>query len=104
MKRRLKNDADHKELLSVLCAVALDRQLLYEFWEDLLTPREQIDIAARWQIVKQLDRGVKQRKIAKNLGVSISKITRGSRELSNKNGGFARALSYVYSDSRNRKN
>lgn len=62
------------------------------FMEDILTPAEFEDIVTRWQIIKQLSRGVPQRKIAISLGVSIAKITRGSRELLDKNGGFWRVL------------
>lgn len=104
MNRNIKNAVYHRELLEILHVAAADWRLFDEFLEDLLTPREIIDIAARWQIIKQLNRGITQRDIAKNLHVSISKITRGSREFSNKNGGFARVLSYAYSNRRNRKN
>ena len=64
-----------------------------EFLEDILTPVEFEDIITRWQIIKQLSRGVPQREIAKQLGVSIAKITRGSRELKDKKGGFNKVLS-----------
>lgn len=46
--------------------------------EDILTPTEFEEIVTRWQIIKQLTKGVPQRKIAIGLGVSIAKITRGS--------------------------
>lgn len=58
------------------------------FIEDILTPAEFEKIVTRWQIIKQLSKGVPQREIAKNLRVSIAKITRGSRELRDKKGGF----------------
>lgn len=60
--------------------------------EDILTPTEFEEIVTRWQIIKQLSKGVPQRKIAKNLKVSITKITRGSRELRDKKGGFWKVL------------
>lgn len=63
-----------------------------EFMEDLLTPAESEDIVTRWQIVKQLSKGTPQREISTKLGVSIAKITRGSRELRNKKGGFWKML------------
>lgn len=63
-----------------------------EFLSDLLTPAEYEDIVKRWQIVKQLSNGIPQRQIAKNLRLSIAKVTRGSRVLLDKNGGFNRIL------------
>lgn len=63
-----------------------------EFLEDLLTPVELEEIIQRWQVIKMLDKGVPQRKIAKELGVSISTVTRGSRELRDRNGGFRKIL------------
>lgn len=51
------------------------------FWL-FLTPKEREDIATRYSIVRELIRGQKtQREIAKDLGVSIAKITRGSNFL-----------------------
>jgi len=47
----------------------------------LLTPKEIADISSRWEIFKMLSEGVSQRKIAGHLGVSLCKVTRGSREM-----------------------
>jgi len=47
----------------------------------LLTPSETADIAARWALVKALKQKTPQRQIAKDLGISLCKIVRGSREL-----------------------
>ena len=91
MKSNLKRK---KELVEVLTRVAKDKLLLEAFLEDILSPKELIDIANRWQIVKQLDKGISQRNIVSNLKVSISKVTRGSRELLDPNGGFKKALQY----------
>lgn len=55
---------------------------------DILTPQEIDDIAERWQLVQALASGMTQRDIAKKLGISISKITRGSHELQYGSGGF----------------
>ena len=80
------------ELVQVFSKIARDRELLRAFLEDILTPAEYKEIPMRWQIVKQLACGIPQREIAKNLHVSIATITRGSRELLNKKGGFWQAL------------
>jgi len=80
------------DVVATLQAVAPSRPLLKAFLRDLLTPAEYRDTALRWRIIKMLSDGVPQRNIAESLGVSLSKITRGSRELSDDNGGFAMAL------------
>ncbi len=56
---------------------------------DLLTPQEIEELDMRWRIIQELHRGRPQREIAEKLGVSISKITRGSRALQYGSGGFA---------------
>lgn len=48
---------------------------------DFLTASELRDLQARWLIFKMLAEGVTQREISKSLGVSLCKITRGSRFL-----------------------
>ena len=57
--------------------------------KDILTPKEIEDIAERWQLIQGLASGMPQRKVAKKYGVSISKITRGSRMMKYGKGGFA---------------
>ena len=51
------------------------------FMDALLTPSERARIGLRWRLVCLLAAGVPQRVIAKRLGISLCKITRGSREL-----------------------
>lgn len=80
------------DVLSVLQAVAPSKPMLRAFLRDLLTPAEYRDTALRWRIVKLLSQGIPQRDIAESLGVSLSKITRGSRELADDQGGFAKIL------------
>ncbi len=82
----------HKqEFLSILLKIK-NQKLLNAFMLDVLTPQEYEEIVKRWQIVKQLNDGVTQRKIAQNLNISLSKISRGSRMLLNKKGGFNKIL------------
>ncbi len=69
-----------KEIASVL-AETDDRELIEAFLKSILTRNEIDEIATRWELVKLLDGGMSQRKIADRLGVSLCKITRGSREL-----------------------
>lgn len=92
MKSRQAHRRYTGELLDILQRASQDKKLLADFLVDLLTPREYDDIVLRWQIVKRLHKGIPQREIAKDLGVSIATITRGSRELLDEKGGFQRVL------------
>jgi len=56
--------------------------------KDILTPQELDSIAERWELIQMLSDGVPQREVADKLGISISKITRGSRMLQYGSGGF----------------
>ncbi len=47
----------------------------------LLTPAERARLALRWDLVRRLAAGEHQRRVARALGISLCKITRGSREL-----------------------
>ncbi|MDR0601866.1 MAG: trp operon repressor [Treponema sp.] len=83
-----------ENLSELACAFARtsDSKLIEQFFECILTPAETADIAARWALVKALDKKVPQREIAKNLGLSLCKITRGSRELKKPNSAFRNML------------
>lgn len=80
-----------KEIIDLLCEIK-DPGLMDLFLQDILTPSELEDIIVRWQIIKQLGIGTPQREISKKLGISIAKITRGSRMLYNTDGGFNKML------------
>jgi TrpR family trp operon transcriptional repressor len=69
-------------------AVTSDPRSILRFLNSLLTPNEIREIASRWELVKLLDRGDSQRQIARQLGLSLCKITRGSRELKKKDSPF----------------
>ncbi len=86
----LRHKKGYEEELNVLLAEigALDRKLLRNFLVDLLTPAEYRELALRWQIVKLLHQGISQRRIARNLGVSVATVSRGARALLNPKGGF----------------
>lgn len=68
------------EISSVLAKIG-DAALLERFFREILTSKEVRDISSRWELVKLLEAGVSQREIARKLGLSLCKITRGSREL-----------------------
>ena len=77
-------------------AIALSRttdpDLISDFLTCLLTPAEIAEISARWELVRMLEQGVSQRRIAGELGISLCKITRGSRELKKKESAFKTML------------
>ncbi|MHB2150409.1 Trp family transcriptional regulator [Calditrichota bacterium LG25] len=75
-----------------------DAKTIARFLESLLTPKEVKTLSSRWQIVKLLDRGVPQRKIAKDLHLSLCKITRGSKELKKRNSILKKAISQYQTD------
>ena len=58
-----------------------DDTLREKFWREMLTKKEISAISSRWELVKRLLRGDSQRKIARELHLSLCKITRGAREL-----------------------
>ena len=84
-----------KELVEIFSKISGDKKLIAEFLIDILTPTEFEALALRWQIVKKLNKGETHRSIAGDLGLGISTVTRGSRELRNKNGGFHLMLKKV---------
>ena len=77
-----------KDLYALFASVKTEKEAQM-LLTDLLTPQEIISLQERWKIVQELHKGTPQRDIAKKLGVSISKITRGSRMLQYGMGGFA---------------
>ena len=84
--------AREPDLVDVIVRIT-DRELADQFLTDILTPTERREIESRWELVKLLDKGVPQRQIARELGLSLCKITRGSRELKSGTGSLKRLLS-----------
>lgn len=78
----VENDIDGWQQLLAWCMHVRDEKQLSVLFELLLTPEEQVDIAKRCLIIRELlAKNFSQREIAKNLNVSIAKITRGSNEI-----------------------
>jgi TrpR family trp operon transcriptional repressor len=69
-----------------------DPQLIENFLKSILTDNEARDISSRWELVKLLDQGMSQRKIADKLKLSLCKITRGSKELKKENSAFKKVI------------
>ena len=73
-----------KNLLRVICKIS-DINELNALFEELFTSAELSDLTLRWKLMKDLHSGVPQRKIAEKYGISLCKITRGSKVLKKKN-------------------
>ncbi len=69
-----------------------DPETIYDFFVCLFTPAELKDFATRWLLVKEIDKGTTQREIARKFGMSLCKITRGSKELKKPGSAFRRFL------------
>ena len=92
MRQKLKvNYPAVKELAAVLSRTE-DQELLKEFLESILTPNELAEVSTRWALVRLIDDGISQRKVADQLGLSLCKITRGSKELQKENSAFQRMI------------
>lgn len=72
-----------QELLQVISSIR-DLDELNRFFQDIFTPAELDDISLRWKLLKDLHQGMTQRKIAEKYGISLCKITRGSKVLKQK--------------------
>ncbi len=88
---------DPKLVSANICEMSIalsnaEPKLIEEFLYSLFTSSEADEIAKRWALVKQIADGRPQREIAKNLGLSLCKITRGSRELKKESSAFKRML------------
>lgn len=87
-----------EEALKEIChllAKADNEEFTYEFFKCLFTPPERKDFANRWLLVKEIDKGTTQREIAKKFGMSLCKITRGSKELSKPDSAFRKMLNLL---------
>jgi TrpR family trp operon transcriptional repressor len=69
-----------REISQVLAETG-DGDQIESFLRSILTRNEIDEISSRWELVKLLYNGMSQRKIAEKLGISLCKITRGSKEL-----------------------
>jgi TrpR family trp operon transcriptional repressor len=55
-----------------------------QFCKEILSTKELGDLSLRWELLKELHQGIPQRTIAANHGISLCKITRGSKILKDK--------------------
>lgn len=80
---------EEKEMTDELSEILLDidsKEKLESFLSDILTEKEKKDIVERFILMDEISQGISQRQIAKDRGLSLCKITRGSKMLKKKNG------------------
>ena len=85
------SDAALEELSQTLAYIQ-DSELIKRFLRSILTKYEVEEVATRWALVRLIDQGMSQRSIARELGLSLCKITRGSRELKKRDSAFRRVV------------
>lgn len=83
---------DSRIQISEVFAAVDDPAEIREFFTCLFTPSEIREFSLRWALVKEMVNGKTQREIARRFGMSLCKITRGSRELKRENSPFKRMI------------
>ncbi len=71
---------DLKELIGIMSKIDSQDEM-EKFFTEIFTTKEKYDLALRWRLMKDLYHAIPQREIAHNLGISLCKITRGSKIL-----------------------
>ncbi len=73
--------AKFEEFINIVASIK-DVEILEDFLVGITTEKERGELAQRIEIVRQLLSGAPHQQIAKNLGVGVATVTRGSKELS----------------------
>lgn len=72
--------SDRDDLERVFCRIGRVA-VMRTFFQEIFTKAERKDLSLRWKLMQMLAKGVPQRKISAELGVSLCKITRGAKVL-----------------------
>ena len=84
-------DESRAQISQVFAAVD-DPAIIGEFFSCLFTPSEIREFSLRWALVNEMVKGKTQREISRRFGMSLCKITRGSKELKRENSPFKRMI------------
>ena len=84
--------------LARIFASIRDEREMRIFLEGILTPSELEEVICRWRLMLHLLAGEPQREISQELGVSLGKISRGSRLLKYGPDEFRKLLERVASE------
>jgi len=69
-----------KEITQILSEITKPEDV-EKFLNEILTENERKDLSLRWELMRKLHVGIPQRAISSELGISLCKITRGSKIL-----------------------
>jgi TrpR family trp operon transcriptional repressor len=69
-----------KEITRILSEIT-DPEDIERFLIEIMTENERKDLSLRWDLMRKLHDGISQRAISAELGISLCKITRGSKIL-----------------------
>lgn len=83
---------DNISAISKIICNLNSEQDVYNFLLEILTASEVETLSKRWRILKMLAGSATQREIAKELNVSLCKVTRGAKILKNKNAIITKCL------------
>lgn len=83
---------NYRRQIATAFASITDPEEMEKFFDEVFTAKEANDITMRWQILKGIYEGESQRKIAAKHGMSLCKITRGSKVLKDENAISAKIL------------
>jgi TrpR family trp operon transcriptional repressor len=89
-----RDDTGH-EIQEVFARIT-DVSQMISFFEEIFTSREIKDLELRWRLLKELHEGSSQRSIASRYGISLCKITRGSRILKRQGSTSRKILDAMY--------
>ncbi len=90
-------DANYEDLIKIFASTT-DVNDMQKLLEEMLTPNELKDLRLRWNLMKDLYKGLPQREIAASYGISLCKITRGSKILKQRDSYCKKLLSDRYDD------
>lgn len=91
MRSAMLNETSMMELSEAIASLKTPEEVR-QFLTELCTPSECTDFALRWCLMKQLLQGRPQRTISQDLGLSLCKITRGSKFMKDKTSIFRRLI------------
>lgn len=88
---------DYDELIQIFTSTT-DKEKMKQLFDEFLTPHERTSVLLRWNLMKDLYQGMPQRGIASKYGISLCKVTRGSKILKQKDSYTRSILSDKYDD------
>jgi len=80
-----------KEITQILSEIN-NPEDIEKFLEEIMTDNERKDLSLRWDLMRKLHDGISQRAISAELGISLCKITRGSKILKSEDSIITRIL------------